>query len=52
MKQLYGPRIFLGRFGEPDELARTIRFLLSNEASYITATEIVVDGGIRHSQRP
>lgn len=52
MEQLYGPRIFTGRFGQPAEVARTIRFLLSNEASYITATEIVVDGGIRHSQRP
>ncbi|MEO0031042.1 MAG: hypothetical protein RIS94_800 [Pseudomonadota bacterium] len=52
MAQLYGPRIFMGRFGQPEEIARTIRFLLSNEASYITATEIVVDGGIRHSQRP
>jgi len=29
-----------------------VRFLLSQEASYITATEIVVDGGLRHSQRP
>jgi len=52
MAQLYGPRIFLGRFGQPEEVARTIRFLLSDEASYITAAEIVVDGGIRHSQRP
>ncbi|WP_226016587.1 SDR family NAD(P)-dependent oxidoreductase [Novosphingobium sp. FKTRR1] len=52
MAQLYGPRIFAGRFGQPDEIARTIRFLLSDEASYITAAEFVVDGGIRHSQRP
>lgn len=52
MMQVYGPRIFAGRFGHPEELARPIRFLLSDEASYITAAEIVVDGGIRHSQRP
>lgn len=52
MEQLYGPRILLGRFGRPEEIGRTVRFLLSNEASYLTATEIVVDGGIRHSQRP
>lgn len=51
MEQLYGPRIFMGRFGQSAEIARTVRFLLSDEASYITATEIVVDGGIRHSQR-
>lgn len=52
MKTAYGPRILLGRFGEPEELGRVIRFLMSNEASYITATEFLVDGGIRHSQRP
>lgn len=52
MAQLFGPRIFQGRFGRPEEIATAIRFLLSNEASYITAAEIVVDGGIRHSQRP
>jgi len=52
MEQVFGPRIFLGRFGDPAEVGRTVRFLLSNEASYITATEIVVDGGILHSQRP
>jgi len=51
MEQVYGRRIFLGRFGDPAEIGRTIRFLMSNEASYITATEIVVDGGIMHSQR-
>jgi NAD(P)-dependent dehydrogenase (short-subunit alcohol dehydrogenase family) len=52
MEQIYGRRIFLARFGDPAEIGRTVRFLLSNEASYITATEIVVDGGILHSQRP
>jgi len=52
MQKLYGPRAFAGRFGKPEEVARTIRFLLSEEASYITAAEILVDGGIRHSQRP
>lgn len=47
----FGSRIFAGRFGQPEEIGRVVRFLLSNEASYITASEIVVDGGIRHSQR-
>ena len=51
MMAAYGNRIFLGRFGEPEEIGRVVRFLLSDEASYITATEIVVDGGILHSQR-
>ncbi|MGI5162345.1 SDR family NAD(P)-dependent oxidoreductase [Microbispora sp. CA-102843] len=33
------------RFGEPAEVAAAIAFLLSDEASYITATTLVVDGG-------
>lgn len=43
--------IMLGRFGDPVEVGRAIRFLLSNEASYITATELMVDGGMVHSIR-
>ena len=52
MHGVYDRRILLGRFGQPEELGRMIRFLMSNEASYITASEFLVDGGIRHSQRP
>lgn len=44
-------RILLGRLGEPEEIGRVVRFLLSDEASYITAAEIVVDGGNISSQR-
>lgn len=44
-------RIMLGRYGEPAEVARVIRFLLSAEASYITAADILVDGGNIHSSR-
>ncbi|MFZ5957865.1 SDR family NAD(P)-dependent oxidoreductase [Pseudomonas knackmussii] len=44
-------RILLGRLGQPDEVARVVRFLLSDEASYINAAEIVVDGGNISSQR-
>lgn len=52
MLATFGPRVFLARFGNPEEVGRVVRFLLSDEASYITAAEIVVDGGIMHSQRP
>lgn len=44
-------RTLLGRLGEPDEIAAAVRFLLSPEASFITASELVVDGGNISSQR-
>lgn len=35
----------LGRLGDPIDIGRAVRFLLSDEASYITGTNLVVDGG-------
>lgn len=39
----------LGRFGRPEEIARTIAWLASDEASFVTGTTIVVDGGLSHN---
>ncbi|MCZ6837156.1 MAG: SDR family oxidoreductase, partial [Planctomycetota bacterium] len=36
----------LGRIGEPSEVASVAAFLLSDEASYVTGSEYVVDGGM------
>lgn len=40
------PRIPMGRQGTPWEIAKAIVFLLSDDASYITGTQLIVDGGI------
>ena len=46
VRNAYVERIPLKRLGRPEDIARTARFLLSTDAAYITAAEIVVDGGV------
>jgi hypothetical protein len=38
-------RVPMGRFGEPDEIARAAVFLASDDSTFVTGTELFVDGG-------
>ncbi len=44
-KQYLAAATALQRLGDPDEIAKTVLFLASDDASFTTGTEIVVDGG-------
>ncbi|EQD79936.1 3-oxoacyl-[acyl-carrier-protein] reductase, partial [mine drainage metagenome] len=36
----------MGRWGEPEDVAETVKFLISDKASYITGQSITIDGGL------
>lgn len=36
----------MGRLGQPDEIARAILYLASDEAAFVTGTALVIDGGL------
>jgi glucose 1-dehydrogenase len=38
----------LGRVGQPQEVAKLVCYLASDDASYITGTTVVIDGGLMH----
>jgi acetoacetyl-CoA reductase len=39
------PLIPVGRLGEPDEIARAVVFLASDDAGYITGSTLSINGG-------
>lgn len=46
IKDEYVKNIPLGRFGMPEDIANSVKFLVSDEASYITGSTIHVNGGM------
>jgi NAD(P)-dependent dehydrogenase (short-subunit alcohol dehydrogenase family) len=43
--EVVASRVSMGRLGRPEEIAKTVTFLASGDASFITGDEVFVDGG-------
>jgi NAD(P)-dependent dehydrogenase (short-subunit alcohol dehydrogenase family) len=44
-KKMISSSVPLGRFGTPDEIAKAVVFLASDDSSYVAGAELFVDGG-------
>jgi NAD(P)-dependent dehydrogenase (short-subunit alcohol dehydrogenase family) len=45
LNQQFISRIPLGRWGKVEEIGKLVRYLCSEDASFITGTDILIDGG-------
>jgi NAD(P)-dependent dehydrogenase (short-subunit alcohol dehydrogenase family) len=45
-KKSFVSTVPVGRVGSPDEVAKAVSFLASDESSYVTGIELFIDGGV------
>ena len=46
VSDFFSSTVPLGRWGKPEDLAKAVLFLASDDSSYINAVELMVDGGL------
>jgi NAD(P)-dependent dehydrogenase (short-subunit alcohol dehydrogenase family) len=46
LAKFFSSVIPLGRWGEPEDVAKAVLFLASDDSSYVNAVELMVDGGV------